>query len=156
MHTIFIKHTRSRAQGGCLSTLSTPPGYAPVLGIIQITTTARVLLCALQDIVDADNCFLGVCIGWPGSVHDTRVFVHSPIYSLITEKVLLPNKPVSINGVNVPLFLTGDSVYPLQTWLMKPFPQSGVLTNEEKQCNYRMSRACIVVENVYGRLKARW
>ena len=77
----------------------------------------------LQGIVDADNCFLDVCIGWPGSVHDTRVFVHSPIYILITEKDLLPNKPVSVNGVNVPLFLTGDSVYPLQTWLMKPFPQ---------------------------------
>ena len=77
----------------------------------------------LQGIVDADYCFLDVCIGWPGSVHDTRVFVHSPIYILITEKDLFPNKPVSINGVNVPLFLTGDSVYPLQTWLMKPFPQ---------------------------------
>ena len=106
--------------------------------------------------MDADNCFLDVCIGWPGSVHDAHVFVHSPIYILITEKDLLPNKPVSINGVNVPLFLTGDSAYLLQTWLMKPFLQSGVLTNEEKQYNYRISRARIVVENVYGRLKARW
>ena len=56
-------------------------------------------------------------------MHDTRVFVHSPIYILITEKDLVPNKPVSINGVNVPRFLTGDSAYPLQTWLMKLFPQ---------------------------------
>ena len=39
----------------------------------------------LQGIVDADNRFLDVSIGWSGSVHDTRVFVHSPIYILITE-----------------------------------------------------------------------
>lgn len=110
----------------------------------------------LQGIVDADYCFLDVCIGWPGSVHDARVFVHSPIYSQITENDLLPNKPMSVNGVNVPLYLIGDSAYPMHTWLMKPFPQSGVLTSEMKQYNYRISRARIVVENAYGRLKARW
>ena len=49
------------------------------------------LLYALQGILDAD-CFLDVCIGWPGNVHDVCVFVHSPIYSQITEKDLLPNK----------------------------------------------------------------
>lgn len=110
----------------------------------------------LQGIVDADYCFLDICIGWPGSVHDARVFVHSPIYSQITEEDLLPDKPMSINGINVPLFLIGDSAYPLQTWLMKPFPQSGVLTSEMRQYNYRICRARIVVENAYGRLKARW
>ena len=89
-------------------------------------------------------------------MHDARVFVHSPIYSQITENDLLPNKPLSVNGVNVPLFLIGDSAYPLQTWLMKPFPHNGLLTSEMRQYNYRISRARIVVENVYGRLKARW
>ena len=86
----------------------------------------------LQGVVDADYCFLEVCIGWPGSVHDARVFVHSPLYSRITEEDLLPSKPMSINGVNVPLFLIADSVYPLQTWLMKPFPQTSVVANEIK------------------------
>lgn len=109
-----------------------------------------------QGVVDADHCFLDICIGWPGSVHDARVFVHSPLYSRITEEDLLPNKPMSVNGVNVPLFLIGDSAYPLQTWLMKPFPQSSAFTTEMKQYNYRISRARIVVENAYGRLKARW
>ena len=107
----------------------------------------------LQGIVDTDYCFLDICIGWPGSVHDACVFVHSPIY-IATEEDLLPDKPMSINGVNVPLFLIGDSAYPLHTWLMKPLPQSGILTNEMKQYNYRICRARIVVENAYGRLKA--
>ena len=87
---------------------------------------------------------------------DARVFVHSPIYSQISEQDLLPNKPMSVNGVNVPLFLIGDSAYPLQTWLVKPFSQRGVLTSDMRQYNYRICRARIVVENAYGHLKARW
>lgn len=110
----------------------------------------------LQGVVDADYRFLDICIGWPGNVYDVHVLVHSPIYTRITEEDLLPNKPMSIDGVNVPSFLIGDSAYPLQMWLMKPFSQSGVLTTEMKQYNYRLSRAHIVVENAYGRLKARW
>ena len=30
----------------------------------------------LQGVVDANYCFLDVFIGWPGSVHDARVFEH--------------------------------------------------------------------------------
>ena len=110
----------------------------------------------LQGLVDAKYCFLDVCIGWPGSVHDARVFVHSPLYVRITEKKLLPNKVLRVHGVDVPLFIIGDSAYPLQSWLMKPFPHNGVLSNDQKTYNYRLSRARIVVENAFGRLKARW
>ena len=95
-------------------------------------------------------------MGWPGSVHDARVFAHSNLYKKITEEELLPSKPLRVNGVDVPLFLIGDSAYPLNTWLMKPFPHNGVLTTEQKTFNYRLCRARIVVENAYGRLKARW
>ena len=63
---------------------------------------------------------------------------------------------MTINRTNVPLFLIGDSAYPLHTWLMKPFPHNGNLTREQKPYNYRIFRARIVVENAYGRLKARW
>ena len=65
----------------------------------------------LQGVVDADYCFSDLCIGWPGSVHDARVFVHSPIYTLITEQDLLPNKTVTMNGIDGPLYLIGDSAY---------------------------------------------
>ena len=39
---------------------------------------------------------------------------------------------------------------------MKPFTFSRQLSAEEKQFNYRLSTAHIVVENAFGRLKARW
>ena len=53
----------------------------------------------LQGVVDANYCFLDICIGWPGSVHDARVFAHSPLYTNITEKELLPNKTLTVNGI---------------------------------------------------------
>ena len=86
-------------------------------------------------------------------VHDARVFAHSPLYSSITEKELLPNKMLTVDRIQVPLFLIGDSAHLLQTWLMK---HNGISTQEQKTFNYRLSTAQIVVENAYGRLKARW
>ena len=50
----------------------------------------------------------------------------------ITEEELLPSKPLRVNGVDVPLFLIGDSAYPLNTWLIKPFPHTGVLYRTKK------------------------
>ena len=46
--------------------------------------------------------------------------------------------------------------YPLLPRLTKPFAFSSVLTPKQKEFNYRLSRARIVVENAFGRLKARW
>ena len=39
---------------------------------------------------------------------------------------------------------------------MKPFSHNGNLSEDQKSYNYHQSRACIVVENIFGRLKARW
>ena len=36
----------------------------------------------IQGLVDASYCFLHICVGWPGSVHDARVFVHSSLYKI--------------------------------------------------------------------------
>ena len=49
----------------------------------------------------------------------------------------------------------GDSAYPIDTWLMKPFTHSTSLT-QQQYYNYRLCRARIVVENAYGRLAAWW
>ena len=56
----------------------------------------------------------------------------------------------------IPPLLVGDSAYPIQSWLMKPFTHSPTLTPEQKQFNYRLSRARVAVEIAFGRLKARW
>ena len=39
---------------------------------------------------------------------------------------------------------------------MKTFANSGTLSYNKQHFNYRLSHACIVVEDAFGHLKARW
>ena len=47
-------------------------------------------------------------------------------------------------------------MYPLLSWLIKPFLFSPLLSSQQKLCNYRISRARVVVVIVFCRLKACW
>ena len=109
-------------------------------------------------------------IGWPGKVHDARVFSNSSVYRKGREGTLLPAWKKQINGVEVcnlmmynefilfqiPLLILGDPAYPILPWLMKPYATTPNMTTEQKRFNYRQSRARMPVENAFGRLKGRW
>ena len=56
----------------------------------------------------------------------------------------------------MPLVILGDSAYPLLQWLMKPYLENSATTPQEHNFNYRHSRARMVVENSFARLKGRW
>lgn len=89
-------------------------------------------------------------------MHDARVFANSSLYQKATDGNILQGNERYLNGKEVPIVLIGDSGYPLLPWLIKPFAFTGMLTQKQKEFNYRLSRARIVVENAFGRLKARW
>ena len=58
--------------------------------------------------------------------------------------------------MQVPLVILGDSAYPSLPWLVKPYPETTTMTDMEKLYNYRQSRARMIVENSFGKLKGRW
>jgi hypothetical protein len=95
-----------------------------------------------QAIVDHRGIFTDYEIGWPGSVHDAKVYRNSFFYQ---------NVSTLIEGWD---YLLGDSAYPLSSFLIKPFnnPENYLQT----QFNVIHSLHRVVVENAFGRLKNRF
>ncbi|CAC5422456.1 unnamed protein product [Mytilus coruscus] len=102
----------------------------------------------LQGICDSNMHFLDVFCGWPGSVHDSRVFKNSPIHGIVennTEKMFPGNT-----------HLLGDSAYGLTTWLMTPFKDYGNLNRNQKRYNFVHSSTRMMIEHAFGALKGRF
>ncbi|XP_047221207.1 protein ANTAGONIST OF LIKE HETEROCHROMATIN PROTEIN 1 isoform X1 [Girardinichthys multiradiatus] len=110
----------------------------------------------LQAVVDGRGLFWDVCVGYPGSVHDARVLKQSKLWELLSDGQLFSQNTVNITGHNVGQYLIGDPAYPMKTWLMKPFSDTGLLTQQQQQYNARLSSAWSVVETAFVRLKGRW
>ena len=111
----------------------------------------------LLAVCDARYCFTLFDVGQYGSNNDCGVLNNCAIGKKFQSgDVDLPN-PKHLLGCSfdpLPYYLVGDEIFPLKTWLMRPYP--GKLTEEQRVFNYRFSRARRVIENVFGILVARW
>lgn len=110
----------------------------------------------MQAVVDFWGIFTDVYIGWPGRVHDARIFSNSDLYQKGSNGQLFPDQTRTINGHNLPLVIVGDPAYPLLPWVMKPFPEYAGMPQKQRNFNFRLSKARITVEHAFGRLKGRW
>ena len=67
----------------------------------------------------------------------------------------IPSVAKNKGGVDIFPLIVGDYAFPFRKWMMKSFTNS-VLTQKQKNFNYRLSRARMVTEGAYGKLKGRW
>lgn len=97
----------------------------------------------LQAVCGPDLKFLDVFCGYPGSVHDARVYRNSPLFQ---EVQILPPK----------FHILGDSAYPMSINLMTPYRDNGHLTLEEKKYNSAHSSTRVDIERAFGLLKGKF
>lgn len=109
----------------------------------------------MMAMVDSNCQFIWGTCGFPGNSHDAIIFQTTQIWSDIKEGKFIPQIAKNINGVLVPPLVVGDSAFPFQPWIMKPY-SNAILTPKQRYFNYRLSRARMVTEECYGQLKGRW
>ncbi|XP_032688007.1 putative nuclease HARBI1 [Odontomachus brunneus] len=98
----------------------------------------------IQGTVNHKMKFMDVFIGYPGSVHDARVFRNSPIYNDLRE----------LCGDTY--YILGDSAYPCLKQLLVPYKDNGHMTRAQRLFNIKLSSCRVVVENTFGCLKQRF
>jgi hypothetical protein len=110
----------------------------------------------LQACVDSEGLFTDVCVGWPGRVHDARIFKNSTLFTRASNGTILRDiGPVTIDGEEVWPFLCGDAAYGSSTFMVPPF-KGKQLPPDQDWYNYRQSGTRIAVEKAFGRLKGRF
>ena len=105
----------------------------------------------LQAVVDYKKKFLDICVGWPGSTHDSRILINSNIYNKFNNQDNLV--ATSFNNK----YILGDGGYPNLSWLIVPYKNIGrELNQQQTYFNLKHSQTRIKVEQAFGLLKGRW
>ena len=111
----------------------------------------------LLAICDARYNFTMFDIGQYGSNNDSGVLLNSEMGKRLEEGSIGLPEDEKLDGCRLdklPYYLVGDEIFPLKSWLIRPYP--GKLNEEQRIFNYRLSRARRIIENTFGILVARW
>lgn len=97
----------------------------------------------IQVVCDHNLLLRDIFIGYPGSVHDSRVFRNSPLSNDLVNKCR-------------DNYLLGDSGYPCLRHLLTPYPDHGHLTAIQQRFNLKLSKNRYLVEHCLGVLKQKF
>ncbi|KAL1457222.1 hypothetical protein MTO96_043572 [Rhipicephalus appendiculatus] len=109
----------------------------------------------LLALVDHKYMFRYINVGSPGRCHDSYVYQRSQLAGAV-QGPLFRQPLLTISGTAVPPLILCDQAFPLTGNLLKPFSHRAQLSNEQRLFNYNLSKARRIVENAFGRLKARF
>ncbi|XP_077505085.1 uncharacterized protein LOC144114929 [Amblyomma americanum] len=108
----------------------------------------------LLALVDHKYHFRFVNAGSPGRCHDSYVYQNSTLARMV-ESPIFSAPTATINRVIVPPLILCDQAFPLTPNLVKPF-RSLDTCDGHRSYNYHLSKCRRIVENAFGRLKARF
>lgn len=108
----------------------------------------------MQVTADSSLRIIDCFIGWPGSVHDARIWSNSPFVAAVKSGKYLNGEHVLVEGVMVPQYVLGDSGYPLLPYIINPF--SSEPTRLHRDFNYKHSSKRMCIERTFGRLKRKF
>ena len=112
----------------------------------------------LQAIVSPSLKILDVCTGWPGSVHDQRVFYTSEFSQNLEKRLSGSDVEVAVGDFStmVPEHIIGDAGYMQQVKVMTPYGQGELTLPYVAGYNDAHSATRKCVERAFGRLKNPW
>lgn len=89
----------------------------PLKDILAFTNRKSVTSVKLQAVCDSTMKFIDVICGWPGSMHDSRIFSMSTLGRTLNEKL-----------EDTVYHVLGDSAYALSVRLITPYRDNGHMT----------------------------
>ncbi|CAN8028555.1 unnamed protein product [Ixodes persulcatus] len=110
----------------------------------------------LLALVDHRYRFRYVNVGTPGRCHDAHVYRRSALAAVL-QGPTLQMPMVTVNGTIMPPLILCDQAFPLTSNMLKPYPRKDVKKDSPQEgFNRQLSSARRVVENAFGRVKARF
>jgi hypothetical protein len=99
----------------------------------------------LQAVCNEDCEFISVATGFPGRLHDARVFRNTTLSESLETLVEDPETHI-----------IGDVAYPLQSRLMTPYKDNGHLSPNQIKYNKRLSMVRSTIERSFSRVKGKF
>lgn len=109
----------------------------------MLSNTNLLIIFKLQAVCDHNLLIRDIFVGYPGSVHDSRVFRNSSLYATLQEKC-------------TNFHLLGDSGYPILSNLLTPFRDREQLSRAQTNYNIALASNRYIIEHYFGLLKQKY